>query len=127
MANYRVIAASVNIHAGVLGLEPHQARARLHRLKPCGGNRYEVIDPPVAFKRGEIFEYEGELPKSLVESVAEEGNHEGCPYTLTAGDRPDDPFPVIDAELATEPGPDDGVAAPPPKRKKVPRGAKQAA
>lgn len=98
MASYRVIAASVNIHAGVLGLEPHQARARLHRLKPRGGNRYEVTDPPVSFKRGEEFEYEGELPKDLVESLA--------------------PFPVIDPDLVTELVAglvlDDGVAEPPP-------------
>ena len=107
MAQYRVIAASVNIHAGVLGLEPHQARARLHRLKPLGGDCYEVVDPPVSFKRGEIFEYEGELPKQIVDCLT--------------------PFPVIDPDLLAEAAPDDGVAEPPPKRKKGARGAKPAA
>lgn len=69
MNAYKVTAASVNIHAGTLGLSPSQADARLHRLTKLGGNRYEVWDPPVVFKRGEVFEYEGELPKALVAGV----------------------------------------------------------
>lgn len=98
MAKYRVIAASVNIHAGVLGLEPHQARARQHRVMHLGGNRYDVVG--VSFKRGEEFEYDGELPKHLVESV------ESCPV-------PEEPFPVLDAEIVTEAAADDGVPTPP--------------
>jgi hypothetical protein len=66
MSTYRVIEASINIHAGVLVLDAAQADARKHRLTPLGDNRYEVSDPPVMFKRGEVFELEGELPKALV-------------------------------------------------------------
>jgi hypothetical protein len=69
MNAYRVTEASINVHAGTLGLSPSQADARLHRLTKLGGNRYEVRDPPVVFKRGEVFEYEGELPKTLVAGV----------------------------------------------------------
>lgn len=109
MAKYRVIAASVNIHAGVLGLEPHQARARLHRLTPMGGNEYEIVDGPVTFKRGEMFDYEGDLPKDLAESIHE----------------------VVHVPIEPEPGPDDGVTAPSmesaPKRKKPGRAGKLAA
>lgn len=126
MAKYRVISASVNIHAGVLGLEPHQARARLHRLKPLGGNCYEVLDPPVTFKRGEEFEYEGELPKHLVESVA------SCPVPVGAETFTE--FDVLmpadretEIELSETAMPDDGVTEAPPKRKKGARGAKPAA
>lgn len=68
---YRVIAASINIHAGVLRVNPSQARARMHRLTPLGEDRYDVRDPPVCFKRGEVFELEGELPKALVQSVGQ--------------------------------------------------------
>jgi hypothetical protein len=66
MSTYKVIEPSINIHAGILVLDPSQADARIHRLTALGGNRYEVRDPPVCFKRGEIFELEGELPKALV-------------------------------------------------------------
>jgi hypothetical protein len=66
MSTYKVTDASINIHAGILVLDPAQAEARKHRLTPLGGNRYEVRDPPVQFKRGEVFEIEGELPKVLV-------------------------------------------------------------
>ncbi len=104
-------------HRGPPAVFAYSPRARLHRLKPWGNNRYEVIDPPVAFKRGEIFEYEGELPKSLVESVA----------SCTA---PEQPFPLIEPDLPAEPiegTPDDGVPEMPasgenrPRRKPVAR------
>ena len=71
MATYKVIEASINIHAGVLVLDAVQAEARIHRLTALGGDRYEVSDPPVSFKRGEVFELEGELPKALVLGTAE--------------------------------------------------------
>lgn len=71
MATYRVTEASINIHAGVLVLDAAQADARKHRLTPLGGNRYDVRDPPVTFKRGEVFELEGDLPKALVLGVQE--------------------------------------------------------
>lgn len=73
MSNYRVTETSINIHAGVLVLDDSQAEPRLHRLTRLGGNRYDVADPPVSFKRGEVFEIEGELPKALVQGVVEEG------------------------------------------------------
>jgi hypothetical protein len=66
MSTYKVTEASINIHAGILVLDPSQAEARKHRLTPLGGNRYDVTSPPVSFKRGEVFEIEGELPKALV-------------------------------------------------------------
>lgn len=69
MSNYKVIEESINIHAGVLVLDRSQADARMNRLTPLGGNRYDVTRPPVMFKRGEIFELEGELPKALVQAV----------------------------------------------------------
>ena len=68
---YRVTADSINIHAGVLVLNTDQAEPRKHRLKQLGANRYEVSDPPVSFKRGEVFVFDGELPKGLVQVVTE--------------------------------------------------------
>ena len=66
MATYRVTEASINLHAGILVLDPAQADARRDRLTALGNNRYDVTRPPVSFKRGEVFELEGELPKALV-------------------------------------------------------------
>jgi hypothetical protein len=66
---YKVIAAGVTINAGILLLHSSQAEPRMHRLTALGGNRYEVRDPPVFFKRGETFAFEGELPKALWRSV----------------------------------------------------------
>ena len=48
----------------VLGLSKAQAAARRHAIKPRGGDRYETT-APVEFKAGEVFEYVGDLPKSL--------------------------------------------------------------
>jgi len=66
---YKVTVAFINIHSGTLILHSSQARARAHRLTALGDNRYEVSDPPVGFKRGETFAFEGELPKALWRSV----------------------------------------------------------
>lgn len=69
MSIYKVTEASINIHSGVLVLDPAQAEPRMHRLTALGDNRYAVTDPPVMFKRGEVFELEGELPKAVVQGV----------------------------------------------------------
>lgn len=71
MTTYRVTEASINIHAGILVLDPAQADARINRLTALGNSRYDVTRPPVMFKRGEVFELEGELPKALVQGVEE--------------------------------------------------------
>jgi hypothetical protein len=73
MSTYKVTEASINIHAGILVLDPAQAAARKHRLTALGDNRYDVTSPPVSFKRGEVFEIEGELPKALVQGTETEG------------------------------------------------------
>jgi hypothetical protein len=70
MKYYRAT-AYVTIHGGILGLDASQADARIHRLTKLGGNRYEVRDPPVHFKRGEVFGLEGELPKGMDVEEAE--------------------------------------------------------
>jgi hypothetical protein len=65
---YRVTGFSASIHGGTLVLHSSQAAARAHRLTALGSNRYEVRDPPVMFKRREVFGIVGELPKGM-ESV----------------------------------------------------------
>lgn len=69
MSAYKVTEASINLHAGILVLDPSQAEPRKHRLTALGGNRYEVSNPPVMFKRGEVFELHGRLPKGIGQDV----------------------------------------------------------
>ncbi|MDF3821977.1 hypothetical protein P3G55_18880 [Leptospira sp. 96542] len=52
----------------VLGLSEQQAKARAHALSPMGKGRYKT-KAPVHFKVGEVFVYEGELPKVLASSL----------------------------------------------------------
>jgi hypothetical protein len=80
MATYRVTEASINIHAGILVLNNSQAQARKHRLSDLGHSRYEVTDPPVTFKRGEVVGLEGELPKGMGHSVEEVEPDREDPY-----------------------------------------------
>lgn len=54
----------VTITGGVLLLSPHQARARLHALKHEGGDEYQVL-LSMQLKAGEVFGFDGELPKHL--------------------------------------------------------------
>lgn len=70
MATYKVTERFINIHAGILVLDPSQADPRMYGLTALGGNRYDVTRP-VQFKRGEVFELEGELPKALVLGMEE--------------------------------------------------------
>lgn len=52
----------------VLALSEHQAAARRHALKPLGRGRYEAI-VAIQFKAGEEIGLDGELPKTLADSV----------------------------------------------------------
>jgi hypothetical protein len=90
MKAYRVTAVSINIHAGVLRLLPDQAASRCHRLMSVGEDRYDVRDPPVSFKRGEVFEIEGELPKAIIEGVqVTEGFSKVEPWTRKDSEKPE--------------------------------------
>lgn len=77
MSVYKVTERVINIHAGVLVLDAAQADARMYGLTALGNNRYDV-SRPVQFKRGEVFELEGELPKAIVQGVVEEGFSKVC-------------------------------------------------
>ena len=64
--------AIVNLPAGtVLGLSESQAASRMHALQPKGRKGVYLAMQPVQFKVGETFDYDGELPKSLAQSVEE--------------------------------------------------------
>jgi hypothetical protein len=91
----------VNVPAGlVLGLSQSQADARVHVLIPLGGGKYQT-QQPVQFKAGEVFWFEGVLPKSEEVCVG-----------------PAEPESIIPSVVASPAAPD----APPPKRQKRHKG-----
>lgn len=68
---YEVTAVSARINSGVLELTKEQAGPRMHNLKPIKGNKYEVLNT-VEFKRGEVFGFDGDLPKVLASALEPE-------------------------------------------------------
>lgn len=72
MNKYRVEDVFVTIHTGVLGLSDHQASLRTYGLKPIGDGKYEVKES-VQFKRGEEFEWDGDVPRNLVTQLSPVG------------------------------------------------------
>lgn len=69
MIPYIVIFTTI-IAAGRLRLTPDQARSRMHNLRDCGDGVYEIATP-VQFKRGEQFDYDGLLPKSMASQITQ--------------------------------------------------------
>lgn len=54
----------VTLNSGILALSDTQASARKHRLADLGDGLFE-IKGPVTFKCGELFEYDGDVNRSL--------------------------------------------------------------
>lgn len=97
MNRYTVLTVATSINAGRLRLTPEQAKTRLHNLKLLGDGVYQVLNA-VQFKRGEQFDYDGELPKGMV-SVAVEASSKrtNAPSETRAAAKP---------ARAVSPGPD---------------------
>lgn len=73
MNNYEVTnPTGITLHSGVLSLTKAQAASRTYALNNLGDGLYQV-KAPVTFKRGEVFGYDGPLPKSFVAQMAEVG------------------------------------------------------
>jgi len=79
MIKVRVLSA-VTFAAGTrLALDPRQAGARQHAVRPLGKGLFEVSQP-VQFKAGETLGVESDVPKALFEAL--EGD--GIPKPATA-------------------------------------------
>jgi hypothetical protein len=76
MERYEVTATQVEIHAGILQLDPEQAAARAHALDTLGEGLYQVRRP-VQFKRGESFGYDGAVGKGMLQAVKPSGKRRG--------------------------------------------------
>lgn len=68
MKTYIVTGVVVTLHAGKVKLTSHQASLRLYALKKISDDVYEITGA-TQFKKGEIFEWDGELPKSMADQV----------------------------------------------------------
>lgn len=68
MNNYTVESRSVRLTSGVLVLSDDQVRRRSHKLKKVDGG-YQIMDT-VEFKKGEIFGYDGSVPKNMLKQLS---------------------------------------------------------
>lgn len=68
MKQYSVEERSVTISSGILLLSNDQAEARTTHLENLGDGLYQV-NQPVQFKRGEIFGYDGDVNKDILQQI----------------------------------------------------------
>ena len=75
MKLYEVTAPVVNVITGTVRVTPDQFRARRHALMLVGeaedGTVEATVTQSVGFKRGEVFGYDGEMPRVLAVSMSE--------------------------------------------------------
>ncbi len=96
MKTYEVIAREgVTLRAGTLRLSEAQAAARGHALRRLGKDTFTVL-APVAFKRGEVFGYDGVGNKAVLQDLtpASErpaGRAKPVPKAKAAGETPPAP------------------------------------
>lgn len=64
MKIYEVVAPYAGVNSGRVEITPEQARARRFALEPLGDDLYRVTQP-TGFKRGEMFAFDGDMPKDL--------------------------------------------------------------
>lgn len=81
MKLYEVVAPYAGVNSGMVGVTPEQARARRFALEPLGDDLYRVTQP-TGFKRGEMFAFDGDMPKALalcLEALEPETEAENVP------------------------------------------------
>lgn len=66
MNRYQVVGRFVQINSGVVRLSDEQAARCRHLTRKLEDGTHEVL-VPIQFKRGEIFEFNGEVPKDLAD------------------------------------------------------------
>ena len=58
----------VTIQFGLVQLNKEQAKSRMHNLTLVDGDKYQIVNA-INFKAGEVFGFDGQLPKSMVDSL----------------------------------------------------------
>ena len=64
MNTYKVL-GSISLYSGKVKLTAKQFQRRVNNLIPCGDGIYEITNPPCNFKKGELFGFDGDMPKSF--------------------------------------------------------------
>ena len=59
---------AINLHSGNVELDEDQARRRAHNIKEVEEGIFNIINP-IQFKIGEKFGYDGEVSKTLAQSL----------------------------------------------------------
>lgn len=109
MQKYRVLDQPVTINTGLVALTEKQVGIRSHCLKPTlEAGVYQVLSS-FQFKKGEVFGYDGELPKNLLEHIAAEGDF----HAQESFRQPPAPPPV--PSVPTSPPPVPETASVPPQ------------
>lgn len=69
MNRFEVVSPTgITISSGILQLDKSQAASRAFALSDLGKGLYQV-NKPVQFKRGEVFGYDGPLPKAFADQL----------------------------------------------------------
>ena len=87
MKLYEVVAPYAGVNSGMVEITAEQARARRFALEPLGGDLYRVTQP-TGFKRGEMFAFDGDMPKALALALCLESlepETENVPATEESG------------------------------------------
>ena len=95
MKLYEVVAPYAGVNSGRVEITPEQARARRFALEPLGDNLYRVTQP-TGFKRGEMFGFDGDMPKALalgLESLEPETEN------VPAAEEPGEVIETLDTDL----------------------------
>lgn len=95
MKLYEVVAPYAGVNSGRVEITPEQARARRFALEPLGDNLYRVTQP-TGFKRGEMFGFDGDMPKALalgLESLEPENEN------VPAAEEPGEVIENLDIDL----------------------------
>lgn len=69
MQNYEVTGKSIRLGGGIVRLTDEQAKAREHLLEETDKPGIYKITGEFDFKKGEVFGFDGELPKATVMSL----------------------------------------------------------
>ncbi|HOD32981.1 MAG TPA: Rho termination factor N-terminal domain-containing protein [Holophaga sp.] len=98
MKTYEVVAPYAGVNSGTVQITPEQARARRFALEPLGDDLYRVTQP-TGFKRGEMFAFDGDMPKDLALCLeALEPEPEIEPETEEAGET-EEAIETLDIDL----------------------------
>ena len=106
MKIYEVVAPYAGVNSGRVEITPEQARARRFALEPLGDDLYRVTHA-TGFKRGEVFGFDGDMPKALALCVATAEPKSDEPGSLEDMDREE--LLAMAIELGLKPHPNTGT------------------